>query len=501
MAEQEIELKLTLDAGELSRFRRDPLIHRAKEGRAASKTLVAVYFDTPDLALRSNRAALRLRLEGRERVQTLKLSGGGTGLQHRTEFNAPAIGETPDLSLIDDDEVAETVRDWVGGAPLVPIFSTDIRRTIWMLALDGARVELALDVGTVESAGRDTSILEAEFELKDGEALPLLDFARDIADRYNVHVEERSKAAKGYALFQGQTPQAHKAAKMTLDPDASAWSSLGRIVEEGTAQLLKNEEAVFDGANIEGVHQSRVAVRRTRAALSAFRSILPDETRKRLNKPLRRHQLALGPARDWDVFLDEVLLPLQRGKGDRKFSAFVKRAEEARRLGYARAHREMRSSRFGRLQLELVRFPFLPPPDGVMPTTREFASTLLDERLAAVRLAAGEHPSKLEELALHAFRIDIKKLRYAIDFFRSIYPKEALSPWRSVGKSLQDCLGGLNDAAVQRALLDAMDAPDKPVSKSVRRRIEAFNEERVDAGLAKLDEAWRAFESLVPFWR
>lgn len=501
MGEREIELKLTLDAAETDRFRRDPAIHRAKRGRASSKAMLAVYFDTPSLALRSAKAALRIRQEGRNRIQTLKLSQGGTGLQRREEFNAPCGAATPDLSLIDDTAARENLNAWIGGEELVPVFSTEIRRTIWMLDLEGATVELVLDIGRVRSGDHETSVLELEFELKAGDPLPLLDFARDLANRYGLHVEERSKAARGYALFLDETPKPRKAAKLTLDPEAASWKTLGKIVEECGAQLFANEGAVRRGGDIEGVHQARVAVRRTRAALSAFRAIVPDAIRKSLNKRLRRHQVMLGPARDWDVFLEDVLVPLQESGGGRKMSKFLARAEVARKLAYARAHKEMGAARYGRLQLDLVRFPYLPMPLEGRAATRDLAARLLDERLETVLYAAAGNPCMLEEMALHDFRIDVKKLRYGIDFFRSMYAKENVSAWRSVCKKLQDCLGGLNDAAVQGAMLDAMDAPDRPVPSSVRRAILTFNARRVDDGLSRLDASWRDFALLSPFWR
>jgi inorganic triphosphatase YgiF len=49
MAESEIELKLSLAETEVSRFRRDTILHRMKRARAVSRALLAVYFDTPGL--------------------------------------------------------------------------------------------------------------------------------------------------------------------------------------------------------------------------------------------------------------------------------------------------------------------------------------------------------------------------------------------------------------------------------------------------------------------
>lgn len=503
MADQEIELKLRLKPSEVGRLRRDPLIHRAKQGRATAKSLVAVYFDTPSLVLRSHKTALRLRQEGRDRIQTLKCSLGGAGLQRRLEYNAPTSAQFPDLSLIDDPEMRARLEDWIASSNLEPIFTTDIKRTIWVLGLPGARVEMALDLGRIESGSQSVPVCEVELELLDGAPDALLSFAEALSERFDCHVFEDSKAARGYGLFRPEVPVARRARGLNLDPEASAWSSLCQIMEEGTDQLFGNEAAVLDGQDPEAVHQARVAVRRMRAALSAYRPLLHSESVTPVNKLLRRHQIALGPARDWDVFILETLQPLAASiSREKPFARFMERAKAAQRLSYRTAHKAIRSKKYGRLQMALTRFPYQSPPQAALDiSTRSFAADLLQARYEVILNAAGEAPDRLDEPALHAFRIDIKNLRYAIDFFSSIYDAKKIKSWRSSCKKLQDCLGGLNDAVVHAGLVEQMQAPDRPVPKSVRQAIADWNARKIEKELGALQNRWKAFRALTPFWR
>ena len=59
-------------------------------------------------------------------------------------------------------------------------------------------------------------------------------------------------------------------------------------------------------------------------------------------------------------------------------------------------------------------------------------------------------------LARHRLRIAIKKLRYALYFFETLYSRDgsakALSRYKKHLKDLQDNLGALNDIAVHRKL-------------------------------------------------
>jgi CHAD domain-containing protein len=52
--------------------------------------------------------------------------------------------------------------------------------------------------------------------------------------------------------------------------------------------------------------------------------------------------------------------------------------------------------------------------------------------------------------ALHEVRIACKKLRYLMEFFRSLFPAEAIAPLIKALKAFQDNLGEHQDLAVQQ---------------------------------------------------
>src|SRR5206468_5052202 len=66
--------------------------------------------------------------------------------------------------------------------------------------------------------------------------------------------------------------------------------------------------AVHDAdRDVEDVHRLRVATRRAGAALKIFQPCLPDKVFRRVRKQLRALRRAAGEARDWDVFLADLL--------------------------------------------------------------------------------------------------------------------------------------------------------------------------------------------------
>src|SRR5215470_16304955 len=102
----EIELKLRLPPEQAARVRRSPLLRALTHGRPVTRHLHSVYFDTPDWLLHRHDMALRVRDDGRHRVQTLKVpSGPSNGLQVYREIECEVAGSAPELARITDEEV------------------------------------------------------------------------------------------------------------------------------------------------------------------------------------------------------------------------------------------------------------------------------------------------------------------------------------------------------------------------------------------------------------
>ena len=84
-----------------------------------------------------------------------------------------------------------------------------------------------------------------------------------------------------------------------------------------------------------------------------------------------------------------------------------------------------------------------------------FTTDLLSLRCKRIR-RRGRRLSELDPEQLHRLRIQVKKARYATDFFSGVYPaKKSAKQCKKIKSSLtqlQNCLGGLNDIATHKAL-------------------------------------------------
>jgi triphosphatase len=234
-----------------------------------------------------------------------------------------------------------------------------------------------------------------------------------------------------------------------LAVNATVAQSFAALAEAGLRHLARNAEAFLARPEPNPVHQARVAVRRIRALLSVYRTALPKTERKRVGADLKRLQKALGPARDLDVFLDEVL-PTLATDGARGVLAGAAQAP------HRRAYLQVRKALAGPLMNRIWRgLPHLTEAlrltkAGKRPA-RDFGRKVLARRHRSVakRLTGSGRRSGAE---LHALRLRIKKLRYAVEFFRPVMEPGGVRPYHAALAEAQDVLGRFNDAVNARRL-------------------------------------------------
>ena len=503
----ETELKLLLAPQDLRRLRRDPRIKALQQGRAATRRVHSVYYDTPERALLHAGLALRLRSDGGRWLQTLKTEGqAAAGLHLREEWEWPLPGEALDFGLLATTPEAKVFRAPRLRAALRPAFATEFTRTSLRLGFaDGSLAELCLDTGEIRSGRRASAISEAEIELLAGSPVRLFELALELAERVPLRLGHASKAERGYALARGLPTRPVKAAPPALDPQGSVAAAFSAIVHGCIAQLQANETGFLAGKDPEYLHQARVALRRLRAGFSLFKTALPQPAFAPLMDRLREQNKALGEARDWDVFVHEMLRALRTQRSDETgVAAFERRCVRMGRARLRAAQAIVASPAWQRLWLEFGRLlaegawmqkqPALALPVG------EFSASLLQQRAATLR-KRGKHPQELDAAARHRLRIAAKKLRYAAEFFAALYPKRRVRPYLQSLAAVQDVLGALNDAATLLRLLEDALAGARAPDARVAGMIQGWSAASTHLQLDALCLAWDRWRRQKPFWK
>ena len=512
----EIELKLALTPEDLKRLRRHPLIRSLARGRARTRKLVSVYYDTPDRTLQRQGMALRVRHIGQKRVQTLKAVAEGAlrSLKHYREFEAELEGEQPDLALIDDEDLqAQLLADGVADK-LAPVFTTKFQRASIPLRFADSDLELALDQGEIVSGEGQVPICEAELELVSGRSSRIYELALALGERVTFSLERRTKASRGYSLGEKVDLKAVKAQEASLDPAMTARAAFELAARSCLTQICANEPVVLAAGDIEGVHQLRVGVRRLRAVLAAFAPIVRPDALDYLRLELRWLQQCLGAAREWDVFIDETLQPLGKRCSDATGLAELSQVSaELRREAYRQAGEALRSQRYTELLLRLDlwledggwAFEALPgEPNLAVAPVGKLARQILDRRDRRLRKLSKKH-DKLTEAEMHGIRLLAKKKRYCLEFFGSLYRRKLVRESLESLKAIQDKLGTYNDAVVGAELLkqvaEAKGDEATPELAIACATVRGWHAATMDRDISDFREAWAEYESGPRFWR
>jgi triphosphatase len=466
----EVELKLWVAPDDIIALRNHPHFTDSLHNQT-HEILDTTYFDSDDLFLRDHGFNLRVRHIGDKSVQTIKSTEHGVGLFERSEWEQTIEGDEPDLSQINDTALGPLLVDDVRKA-LKPVFETRFERTACHLNSNGADVVMVIDEGQILATGASRPISEIELELKQGSPADLFRIARDILNIVPAHLGFKSKPERGYELA-GKTAVA---AEMAYDPELNATMSAGRaftLVGRACLRHMAANVPLILGQDGNALHQMRVALRRLRAAISLFSAVVADDRAEAIKTELRWLARELGPARDLDTLLFEVIKPLrQRHVNEPGLVSISKMFTRKRLKGYRQAQAAIQSARFRTLVLDTVEWveagPWSTSEDLPMRAQREmpieiYASGQLSRRYKRIR-RQGARINELDPEQLHGLRIQVKKARYATEFFSGLYDGRKTAKQCKKMKSslmqLQGSLGRLNDIVTHKALFaDIIDHP------------------------------------------
>ncbi len=410
-----------------------------------------MYFDTPDLALARAGVTLRRRKGGSDPGWHLKLP---VGTDSRDELRVPLgrARRTP------PSELTALTLVHTRGAAVSPVLRLRTQRRRWLIT-DGdgrALAELAEDRVTAQTMGRGTEAThwrEIEVELAEHGSVQLLD---RIEKRLLKAGAQRSGAASKLSRV-----LADRLPDETNDDGAGTAGAAVLAYLRTQAGTLRRYDPLVRQDAPDSVHKMRVAGRRMRSALQAYRRVLDREATRPLTDELKWLSGELAPARDTEVMADrfaglvdgmqpELVLGPVSAALERSFARQQAQARE-------RALAALDSARYLALHDSIDALLACPPltEHAGRPARRELPASVrrahrrLRRRMAAVdRAPAGEH----RDPALHETRKAAKRLRYATEVAEPAVGTPA-TRLRKRLKPVQSLLGDHQDTVVARPVL------------------------------------------------
>ena len=424
--------------------------------------LFALYFDTPRHDLAKREMALRLRRSGRDWKQALKAGPSGAGGLHaREEWEFDRPGASIDLSLFASTPLAALPRAKKLHESLVEVFRVEVARTTWRIDIaPGTAVEVALDRGVVRRGEKTEAVSEVEIEAIEGAPLAVFDFAERIVDALALRPSSITKAQRGYRLARGEKPAPAKARRVDLDGSMHPADGANAAIASALRQVQDNESGVLDTRDPEFVHQMRIALRRLRSALRAFRKATGPDLESRVRADLHWITQATGKARDLDVLATETLPAMRKAYPGGDAAALMRRLAARRREARDEVRAALLSPRYARLMLAFARTLAQPRAEAgeAGESLREFAARALRKRHERWTRAA-KGVELMGQVERHHVRIGAKRLRYVAEGFATLYGRKRMAAYLDRLSRLQDDLGRANDASVAERLLGELAAP------------------------------------------
>lgn len=284
-------------------------------------------------------------------------------------------------------------------------------------------------------------------------------------DEFHLGVKARGRAVLDYS---GKF-------NVDLTEETPASTALKMVFRHLLATMQNNEDGILKDIDSEFLHDFRVAIRRTRSALSLFKGMVPRKDVEHFRREFAYMGRITGATRDLDVYLlkeEEYRQRLPPCLWD-GLPYFFKDVSKRRALEYTKMIGALRAPRYTKIMQSwpsvLEENAKESPPRRAHLLIGPMARKIIAKRYHRILNDGGAIHVQSPDETLHRLRIQCKKLRYTIEFFSSILPQTATLAAVDQLKILQDNLGNLNDLSVQQNMLRDYLASISPGTRKAQR--------------------------------
>ena len=367
-------------------------------------------------------------------------------------------------------DLKQELRERIEVRALLPVMDIEKAITPVRILNEDNKTVLNLSIEQTKTAGNDTGAL-SYLCLR-----PLRGYGRELSQFKRYLADLDLKEFKGEYLgillkSLGKDPKDYSSKlRIELAPELSSFHADVVIMKDLLRIIRLNEEGILKDIDIEFLHDFRVAIRRTRSALTQIKGVLPEDVTDDFKVRFSRIGKMTNQLRDLDIYLLDkeryrAMLPVEIRPGlEHMFSIFSeKRKREHREIVKFLKSKEYKETMdMWENYLNEPRDNITIPNAGV--PVFDLASGLIRKKYKRILRDGALINDDTPDPELHKLRIECKKLRYMIEFFSSLYPEEDIKTLVRHMKKLQDNLGEFNDLSVQRASLkefiDGLDPSD-----------------------------------------
>ena len=471
----ELELKLALPVQDPDLLEKQ-LARCALIGRRRPKRqqLHNVYFDTPDHALKRMAVALRVRqIENNGKlhwVQTLKIGGASdSSFSRRGEWEAPIKTNTLDGAMLAGTPWLDMDSDGSLFESLSPVFTTVFQRLSWVVKLQDASMEIALDRGQVFMDGHTTPLCELEIELLEGSPEAIFDAAFQIGLHLSLLPLHMSKAERAYRLAAGTLDAPLRAKPPALTNEMAFDAVVQTVLRDSFLQFTANLYTLRVSDAPEVLHQARVGWRRFKSALKLFKQLAAESSFPSTVqlKPLLAQMTKL---RDLDVAATEVFptyaeaFQMGDAKHARTWHAMEEALEHERAQLRAALRQILADPAVGRTLLKItgwIETGSIYLPSGQTKNKKHSVSDWVRKRIENLVEQVRSTPVHAKDPTIqHQLRILHKRLRYCVESLRPLLPPKRAARWLQISTQPQTQIGMERDRLQAIAIAQQLQAAE-----------------------------------------
>ncbi len=446
----------------------------AVAGRQVISTDVPVFeswriFDTFDWRLFAQ--STMLRRSGNEWLLT-SFTDGRTLRCDASKQSPMFVWDLPDGAL------RQTLKPILKARALFELATVDVEETTFRILNDDLKTVARIDYVRIRAVPNDAGSTAATYvRLRpvrgyDGHARRL---SEALAVGARLDSMEKAIAVDALAAV-GRSPGDYSAKlDFKLDPTQRSDEAAKVIFRRLLETIRANEAGICEDIDIEFLHDYRVAIRRTRSALSQIRGVFPSATTDHFKRAFRALGTRTNLLRDLDVYLlaeedYRAMLPENlREDITPLFDLLRSQRSAALNQVIEGIETDEYEAILGEWESYLAQPGIDDPtaPNAALPVIK-LARKRIYKRYQRIVESGTYILDHTEDELLHALRLECKKLRYLLEFFASLFPKKEITRLIKQLKGLQENLGDFTDLSVQQESL--MEMADRLPDDDLRTR-------------------------------
>lgn len=274
--------------------------------------------------------------------------------------------------------------------------------------------------------------------------------------KYDISAVDKDQFLSAMEILGKQPVVYSSRLKLKLNPNNVASTAVSKALLTLFHTMEVNERGIIEDIDSEFLHDFRVAVRRTRSALSQMKHTLPQEVVDQYREEFGWIGSITGPARDWDVYLlmfaeYKSQLPADIALQLEPLKVFL---QNKRDEAYQILASQLKSDRYRKLKSDWQKYLQAPVNlSGLESNAEKPAKEVVSARIWKIYRRVIKEGALITDKTpyreLHKLRISCKKLRYLLEIFQNFYPAKKIKPLIKCLKDLQNNLGDYCDYHIQ----------------------------------------------------